>query len=275
MRFEVISPSQLRGHSCYSEIMVIGPARWYDEYVFQSPRASFIHVVKYKWMNDRKSSSRVFSGSVRYSGVGWTDRSSGDSTKTEAGAASPENSLDAEDFLPTIDWGTVLQMVSARNVGDSDDVGEEEEYVAARLFQLEGEIVVPLDAAESARATVLALTHEEDDPVQRIPVSSIEAGMFLLVRTGGGGEYIVQVANGVLGALATRARQVQRDWKDRLRRKVRQNSLHQVVQLLKGYGSKRANDVNVRNWMSYRSIKTEDQKDFRAIMRLIGLEERF
>ena len=135
--------------------------------------------------------------------------------------------------------------------------------------------MVPLDAAESARATVLALTHEEDDPVQRISVSSIEAGMFLLVRTGGGGEYIVHVADGVLGTHATRARQVQRDWKDRLRRKVRQKDLHQVVHQLKDYGSKIANDVNVRNWMSYRSIKTDDQKDFRAIMKLIGLEERF
>ena len=165
-------------------------------------------------------------------------------------------------------------MVSARNVGDSNDVGEEEEYVSARLFQLEGEIVVPLDAAERAKATVLELTHEEDDPVQRIPVSRIEAGMFLLVRTGGGGEYIVLVADGVLGAHATRAREIQRDWKDRLRRKVRQNSLHQVVQQLKDYGSKRANDVNVRNWMSYTSIKTEDPEDFRAIMKLIGLADR-
>ena len=272
---EVISPPQLKGHSCYSELMVIGPSRWYGEYVFQSPRANFIHVVKYKWMNDSKSSSRVFSGSASYSGVGWTDRSLAESAKTQKGVDSPENSLDAEDFLPSIDWGTVLQLVSARNVGDSDDVGEEEEYVSARLFQLEGEIVVPLDAAESARATVLVLSHEEDDPVQRIPVSSIEAGMFLLVRTGGGGEYIVHVADGVLGAHATRARQVQRDWKDRLRRKVRQNDLHHVVQQLKDYGSKRANDVNVRNWMSYRSIKTEDPKDFRAVMKLIGLEERF
>ena len=155
-------------------------------------------------------------------------------------------------------------------MGHPNDASEEE-YVSARLFQLEGEIVVPLDAAESARATVLMLNHEEDDPVQRVPVSSIEAGMFLLVRTGGRGEYIVSVADRVLGAHAVRARKVQRDWKDRLRRKVRQNGLHQVVQQLKDLGSKRANDVNVRNWMSYRSIKTQDPEDFRAIMRLTGL----
>ena len=270
---EVISPSQLKGHSCYSSLMVIGPTYWYYDYVFQSPRARNIHIVKYKWVNDRKSPSRVFTGSARYSGVGWTDRDTkGDGTQDDA--IIPENSLEPNDFLPSIDWDSFLRIVSARNVGQSNDAGEEEEYVPARLFQLEGEIVVPLDAAESARATVLMLTHEEDDPVQRVPVSSIEAGMFLLVRTGGGSEYIVSVADRVLGAHAVRARKVQRDWKDRLRRKVRQNGLHQVVQQLKNLGSKRANDVNVRNWMSYRSIKTQDPEDFRAVMRLTGLGER-
>ena len=272
---EVISPSQLKGHSCYSRLVVIGPTYWYDDYVFQSPRARYIHIVKYKWMNDRKFSSRVFAGSAKYSGVGWTDRDTTDSGGSQTDAIMPENSLDAEDFLPSIDWGSVLRIVSARNVGNSNDAGEEEEFVPARLFQLEGEIVVPLDATESARATVLMLNQEEDDPVQRVQVSSIEAGMFLLVRTGGGGEYIVSVADRILGEHGVRARQVQRDWKDRLRRKVRQDGLHQVVQQLRNLGSKRANDVNVRNWMSYRSIKTEDPKDFRSIMRLIGVAEKF
>lgn len=270
---EVISPAQLKSHSCFSRLIVIGPTYWYDDYVFQSPRAHYIHIVKYKWVNDRKSASSVFAGSAKYSGVDSTDRDTVGSGGTQDSAMMPENSLDPADFLPSIDWDSVLRIVSARNVGHSNDANEEE-YVSARLFQLEGEIVVPLDAAESARATVLMLNHEEDDPVQRVPVSSIEAGMFLLVRTGGGGEYIVSVADRVLGAHAVRARKVQRDWKDRLRRKVRQNGLHQIVQQLKDLGSKRANDVNVRNWMSYRSIKTQDREDFHAIMRLTGLAEK-
>ena len=271
----VISPSQLKGHLCYSRLMVIGPTYWYDDYVFQSPRARSIHIVKYKWMNDRKLSSQVFAGSAKYSGVRWTDRDITSSGGSQPDAITPETSLNPEDFLPTIDWGSVLRIVSTRDAGNSNDASEEEEIVPARLFQLEGEIVVPLDAAESARATVLMLTQEEDDPVHRVPVSSIETGMFLLVRTGGGGEYIVSVADRVLGAHGVRAREVQKDWKDGLRRKVRQNGLHEVIQQLKDFGSKRANDVNVRNWMSYRSIKTDDPEDFRSIMRLIGMAEKF
>ena len=210
---EVISPSLLKGHSCYSKLVVIGPSYWYDDFVFQSPRAHFIHIVKYRWINDSNTSSGVFVGSASYLGVEWTDRSKAGSARTQEGVASRDNSLDPEDFLPSIDWGDVLRIVSARKEGDSDDEGEEDEHVSARIFQLEGEIVVPLDAAESARATVLMLTQEEEDPVHRIPVSSIEAGMFLLVRTGGGGEYVVPVADRILGEHSAKAREVQRSGK--------------------------------------------------------------
>ena len=160
-------------------------------------------------------------------------------------------------------------------MGDSDNAEEDEEYVSARLFELEGRIVVPLDAAESAKATVLILDDEEADPIRRIPVTNIEPGMFLLVRTGGGGDYIVVVANRLLGERSVKVREAQRDWKDHLRKKVRQDGIYQVVHDLKSYGSRRANHVNVHNWMSYRSIKTEDPKDFLAVMRLIGLAGRF
>ena len=143
------------------------------------------------------------------------------------------------------------------------------------FFQLEGEIVVPLDAAEGANATVLMLNEDEADPVQRVPVNDIQPGMFLLVRTGGGGEYVVLVADRILGEHSDRAREVQRDWKDRLRRRVRQDGLPLVVRVLKDHGSRRANHANVRNWMSFRRIKTADPKDFQGIMRLIGLVDRF
>lgn len=273
--FEVISPSQLTGHFCYSKLIVIGPARWYGDYVFQSPRAHNIHIVKYGWMDDSNPSSKVFTGSLKNSGVGWMDRSEVARVGTRESSISPSNSLDPQDFLPSIDWDGVLRMVSARSVRDSDDTGEDEEYVSARLFQLEGEIVVALDASEGARATVLTSTQEEADPVKRMPITDIEPGMFLLVRNEGGGEYIVLVADRFLREHAARAREVQRYWKDQLRRKVRVDGLRQVVNDLKNYGSRRANYVNLRNWMSHRTIKTEDSRDFRAIMKLIGLADKF
>ena len=203
---EVISPSQLTGHFCYSKLIVIGPARWYGDYVFKSPRAHHIHIVKYRWINDSNPWNEVFTGSPKLSGTGWAGAGGVASTSTKESSILPGDSLNPEDFLPSIDWEDILRMVSVRTVGDSEHPDDDEEYVTALLFQLEGEIVVPLDASEGARATVLMLTQEETDPVQRIPVANIEPGMFLLVRTGGGGEYIVLVADQILGERSGRSK---------------------------------------------------------------------
>ena len=272
---EVIGPRQLTGHTCYSRLIVVGPARWYGDYVFQSPRARDIHVLRYRWINDISPSNSVFVGSPQNSGVEWTRGSEITGIGTNEDSALLGSSLTPEDLLPSIDWDDISRTVSGRSKGDCDNEEEDEEYVFAQLFELEGGLVVPLDAAESARSTVLVLDDEETDPIRSMRVANIQPGMFLLVRTGGGGDYIVDVANRLLGASAIRVREDQRVWKDHLRRKVRQDGIHDVILDLKSYGSTRANHVNVRNWMSNRSIKTEDPRDFQAVMRLIGLADRF
>jgi hypothetical protein len=65
---------------------------------------------------------------------------------------------------------------------------------------------------------------------------------------------------------------MQEHWKGLLRRAVSTKGLLAVSIELLDYESRRANETNVRNWMSSRSIRPQDDEDFRAIMRLIGLE---
>ena len=271
---EVIGPRQLTGHTCYSRLIVVGPSRWYGDYVFQSPRAREIHVIRYRWISDSSPSDRVFLGSSQNSLVKWARGSEIAGIGTHEDSVLPRNSLNPEDLLPPINWDDVSRTVVAHSKGDCENEEEDEEYVSAQLFELEGGTIVPLDAAESAKSTVLVLDDEETDPIRSIRVANIQSGMFLLVRTGGGGDYIVDVANRILGANAAKVREAQRIWKDRLRRMVRQDGINEVILNLKSYGSTRANHANVRNWMSFRSIKTEDLKDFHAIMRLIGLADK-
>ena len=102
---EVIGPRQLTGHLCYSRLIVVGPARWYGDYVFQSPRARQIHIVKYRWINDSNPSNGVFTGSPKNSGVVWTVDNKVVGADTEEGPILLSNSLDPEDFLPSVDWG--------------------------------------------------------------------------------------------------------------------------------------------------------------------------
>ena len=131
---EVISPSQLKGHRCFSELMVFGAVRWYGDYVFQSPRANRIHIVKYRWVNDSFTASQVFIGSKGNSCVDWIGGRKTPSVGSKQSDILPDNSFDAEDLLPSIDWDDVLRMVSARTTDDSDHEEEDEEYVSARLF---------------------------------------------------------------------------------------------------------------------------------------------
>jgi len=74
-----------------------------------------------------------------------------------------------------------------------------------------------------------------------------------------------------MGNEAEGARMMQGLWKTRLREAARLSSLLGLSLKLIDLGSGRANEVNVRNWMLYKSIKTWEYNDFAAIMQLVGL----
>src|SRR5690606_31529915 len=93
------------------------------------------------------------------------------------------------------------------------------------------------------------------------------------VRTSGGGDYIVPVADRILGSLAPKARAYQSDWKQRLTRYVVVYGTSKTVADLCALGSEVASEQNLYNWMSPRSIRTKFRTDFLAILKLIGLED--
>ncbi len=162
-----------------------------------------------------------------------------------------------------------LQQLGRRVIEESRG-HHEVDYVQARLLLLEEDWLVLLDADEASSVHIIDL-RDSDSPVKKIKVNEIEPGMYVLLRTAGGGDFIVQVADQVMGTTGIEARQYQRKWKSLLRSKVVLNGYEKVVADLRSYGSTRANPSNVRNWMSERSIKTEYRNDFEAIMMLVGL----
>ena len=133
-------------------------------------------------------------------------------------------------------------------------------------------MAVLLDSSEGAKTTIIDLDNLSGSSIIKISVDQIEPGMYLLLRTEGGGEYIYEMANYILGDKAEEVRKAQNYWKSLLRKAILAKSLHGVITELKQLDSIKANEVNVRNWASYRSIKTEQYADFLAIMKLIGLE---
>ncbi len=267
-QIEVINASQLRGGHCYGHIIVVGPSYWFPDHVFSAPRAEESVIVHYDWIRDRQRLEPVFVGSS----VGRsTARLATDTGRQEDGrhSADADRYLRAEEMLPRAD----LEKVIERAVRHSRQDGGPE-TIPARLLLLEGGEAVFMESTEGATAYVIDLEDEAESRVKRVPVDNIEPGMFVLLRTQGGGDYIVPVADQILGKAATRYREMQRLWKSRLRAKVASSSISNVCTRLRRLGSRIAYESNVRNWMWERNIRTYYYEDFAAIMNLVGLEDR-
>jgi hypothetical protein len=263
-RVQAVSASQLRGSAEWDILVVIGPARWFPEYVFSAPRAPGIHVVQYEWIGDGWNLEPSFLTSVASlpaKGIG-----------SAVGAG--EDALgvvEAQALLPKFNWDDI----SARGSTVAREASEqEEEEVEARLFVLEGGWAVFLDADETSSALVIDLEADEATRIGRSSVDQIGPGMHVLLRTEGGGDYIVPVADQIMGSEAPRARESQELWKRLLREVIKSNGLHQAAAKLTEGGALRASEGNVRHWASRRSIRTQDYSDFAAIMHVVGLSDK-
>jgi hypothetical protein len=258
----LLAPVQLKGQKCYKNILVVGPARWFPSYVFTAPRAVKIMLVRYSWIKEPLQLDPVF--------ISQKDIKKGAAKSVPITIYTTEEEyLSSEDLIPRIDWGNISKRAISQI---SKDASQEE--VDARLFLLEGEKAVFLDAEDNSSALIIDLDEEDQFRVKRIPVNDIYPNMYILLRTSGGGDYIINVADWIMGKEAEGARMTQKLWKSRLLDAAKTSSLLELSLKLIDLGSIRANEVNVRNWMSYKSIRTGDYQDFAAIMKLVGLEQK-
>lgn len=280
-KVQMLGISQLRGGNLFDWLLVIGPARWFPEHIFDSPRASEIHVIRYSWIKDRWKREPAF---LEYSLHASQDPAIGDFEVNSAweephGLSAIEYNEPAE-LLPSINWDDI----NARLNQSTSPEDQTQEHVEARLFSLAGEGAVFLESSENSKALVIDLEGDESEEdgdgnesgsrVKRIRVKDIQEGMFILLRTNGGGDYIVPLADRILGDKARQAREMQLYWKELLRDVVKRRGTTETSVALMERGAMRANVTNVRNWMSAKTIRPQYYEDFEAIMSLIGLKER-
>jgi len=274
---DCINIQQFRGPKCYQAVVVIGPARWYPDFIFSAPRAAEIHLASYKWIIDKWVPRPVFAASFKGTGENVsTQQKAGDKAGVPEARALPAGIyIDCDEILPTINWDEISSIISIKHFNDGTST--EHEMIEAKLFLLEGNAAVFFD--ENAKILVIDLDEDEGDDekeearVKRIPAKSVQEGMYILLRTSGGGEYIIPVADQILSENAHRAREAQRYWKTLLKKMVYTLGIQEIVNSLKSLGSVKANETNVRNWMGERNIKPADYNDFEAIMQLIKMEK--
>jgi hypothetical protein len=185
------------------------------------------------------------------------------------GRAPTINSLQADEVLPRIDWSAI-----SANLAPGHEQDDAESTTESRLVLLANGFGAFLDIAEHAYVYVIDPEAPDLERIRRVHTSELAPGMYVLLRSEGGGDYVASIANNLLGDEAARLRGIQQHWKGLLREKVRTKSISEVSAQLRAMGLQRASETNLRNWMSETSLRTEDPADFTALMRFLGLQQR-
>lgn len=250
----VITASQLRNDEVYDNVIIVGPMRWFPDYVITAPRAKRFYIVRYQFLGD-----------------GWRPRT-GFIAQSSRGSTTPLPDIvtsnadievvEAEEILPTVDWDAFSQQIVRQ-------ASAEQEFVDVQLIILDGNRGVFLEVGGSE----LVIDLRSEDLVHRVKIEQLEPGLFLIVRERGSGDYIVPLANRLLGEHAAPARAAQRHWKSELRKAVWLRGIDSVLNGLRRMGARSASTGNLRNWMSdsERKIRPRYFEDFRAIMRYLEL----
>ena len=263
-----MTPHELRAADRADTLVVIGAPAWFPTHVFAAPRAPAIHAVRHRWITAdwRRLSKPAFEVSALDQAVSAHRPPTLRRAPSPAFAGVPTSIVAEADLLPAWDVGGWDQDRASFPDWSSDD------EVDALALRLEGDEFVLMEDADGHRALIADL--DEDAPVRRVPVRDLTPGVFVLLRTEGGGDYVVEVADRVLGAHAATAREAQRLWKTKLRDAVRARGAEAIVAELRRTGSQVANESNLRNWLSPRNIRTRRRIDFDAILAATDLVER-
>ncbi len=67
-QLNIVHPLQLKDLTCYDQIIVVGPSRWFPESMFTAARSSRVHIVIFDWVRDRWKPQKVFVSPHRSSG---------------------------------------------------------------------------------------------------------------------------------------------------------------------------------------------------------------
>lgn len=273
---QIVSQQQLAKLSLtFDRLLCIGRSGWFNEFIFRTPRSTETRIIRYSWLPDsdcRKTPNFHGWKDLRIKLEKFNKLSERKEPVLSIGSTAVRSrnwELPDEDLIPRFDLAVIAKRFQS---AETTDQGTFREDVQARLIELEGGRGT---FVESDSSGVLAITLDENNSgkVERIPINSIAPGVFLLLRgdSDSDDEYIIPIADLILGKKADQLRRFQRGWKAKLRDVVKADGVRSTVEKLKKAGSKKASEVNLRNWLWHRNIRTDEPEDFFAIMRVIEM----
>lgn len=254
----VWSRHDVTGLEPLERLMVVAPLYWYrsHQHVFTSPRAPQIVILKWAWYRERPPVSTALEGSKGRAGI----------RLRPVPAMRSAFQIEAEDERPSVDWASVSrELSSASGVAYLEPVLARPAILAARYG-----VLLPEDGDRSV--WLLDPYAPREHRVARVEVADLEPGHVIILRTSGGGDLIVPIADEILGEDARRLRELQRRWKSQLRSWVRERAtIQRAAAQLRQLGCKRASPQNLQSWLSERSLRTGDRQDWQVLMDAVSL----
>jgi hypothetical protein len=273
--FVAASANELRGPRIYDLLVFCGVPQWLEytnhEYVLTAARAPEVVVVCYSFMI---SSSLEFSPVELESSHPKTARfkfrveSEGDLARESAPiAVKTDSAVTLEDVIPSVNLDAAA---FAARLLSTNALREEE--ISARLWLLADNSAVYLE--EPGEAWMLEPKDSGDGcDIQLRPNEALEPGQIIILTTSGAGDLIVPVANEMLGQHSDRYRNLQLDWKQRLRDHVSRRGLKAVLNELQALNAENLSEQNLTNWSSSdeRKIGPGSDRTFYAVLQIVGL----
>lgn len=264
-QYQVVTPVDLKTWDLYDRLIVLGKISDFPNYIYDSPRTDKIEILKYSWVNDRLASQDGFINPVH---PHKPLKEKIITIKTKEESAHKEisiTSFDLKEFAPKLNVHEVAKV-------NQGNINDESETVKAKLIVFSNNKGVFLERDSN----IDVVFPETDHPsvVSKCEVSNLNIGNYIVLRIGGGGDYIVEIANQQMGMVnAMKHRNRQRTWKKKLNDYIKVKGIKLTQERLSLVGVKSASKQNIRNWCSSRSLGLYSEQDFKNLLLFLEIED--
>lgn len=253
----VVAPTDVPQLEAQDLLVTVGSHHRFPDHVFTAPRSNKVAVISFAWQGALRSLDSSFIDSQTEQLVkGVRIESSPGVTPSSI----PANSIEPED--------SYLEARIKSHYAQTDN--DRLVTVPGKLARLYGDYSVFLDG--SGDKENLIIDPELDGDLRKAQIQHIRPGMFVVLRSDTGDDHIEQAADIILGEDATAFRKSLREWKAKLRIKVRELGQDRASKILQDMDLKHATENNIRNWCSNRSIATRMKSDFAILMEFLDLK---
>lgn len=262
-RIDVVDLSTLSEPHPYDKVYVCGAISLFPPSLYVCSRARDIEWALFEWMRTELPPRDIgLASSPRPTVPAQVHR-----RNTVLGEVSEEEEVDATGI-----WKLLEQAPESGQ--QSDETGWFDTVQAVELLLVDGSRTFAPLLEKISIATAVDSWSPGTIWLNRKLGKDLMPDDFIIVRTYGDSDVILELANQLMGSRAPELRRAQALWKAKLVELRQSTSLDSLVMALRQAGSLIADYQNVRNWMSPRHIRTQSKEDFLAILRVCGLEDQ-